>query len=233
LLVFYGVAHGDAMQPVAGITSGTFTNPDANSTVAGDTWSYGVSGGGESGTVVVSGTSFGPTVTPLQTLLATLTFTHTGNPGGGDAEFTADLNLLVNFSSPSGGTTTHIDGLQVVMTAGTGVNDELVLNFGGLPGPQSFSAGDYTYTVTLDGYFNDIAGSNEITSLVLKADAKDLGKSGDPTAVAYLLGTITSDASSTPPTAHAPEPTSVLLLSTVVAGTLLAIRRRRTKLERS
>jgi len=216
------VAYADAMQSVGGNTSGTFSNGAGTAafSTSGDTWKI-YPGTGNESSIVVTGNSFGINNTPLTTLLATLTLANGGN-GGGDNTFTADMNLTVNFTTPGGSNfVTFIDGLQLTTATGGGGNKNLNVAFGGLPGPQTFSFSGYDYTVTLDGYFDAASGGSPMSNLVSSND-------GNPTVSAYLRGTITSEASTTvTPSAIVPEPISVGLMLTVIAGVGLAARRKR------
>ena len=217
----------NAEQMVEGSTTGTFSN-EASSTggttsASGTTWTY-YNGTGNASTVVVTGDNFGPSLTPLTTLLATLTVNNGGNGGGNDV-FTADLNLLISFTTPAGQSTNLIDGLQLTTDTGGPGNDTLDVSFGGLPGPQSFSFGGFTYTVTLDGYFDAATGGNSISDLVVYNPGGNNTTSGN----AYLRGTITSMQDIGTASA-VPEPSSVIFLATVIAGVVWLRLRNKFKL---
>jgi len=215
------VASADAIQPVGGNTSGTFSNGAGTAafSTSGDTWKI-YPGTGNESSIVVTGNSFGVNNTPLTTLLATLTLANGGN-GGGDNTFTADMDLTVNFTSPGGSNFVgFIDGLQLTTATGGGGNKNLNVIFGGLPAPQTFSYNGFDYTVTLNGYFDAASGGSLMTNLVSNND-------GNSTVSAYLRGTITSEATTILIPSAVPEPVSIGLLLTVIAGVGLAARRKR------
>lgn len=203
--------------PVAGSSGGTFANPTGGSTADANNWYY----DGQNGFVTFTGTSFSGS-TPHSFNLGSIVLSNSANQG--DGTFTADLDLVLTFTTPVG-TVNFADGLQLNAQPGggqSGHGDQLVLNFGGFPSAQSFTVGSETYTVSYDGFFNSADNENTaVTSLFVTNNPGG-------TATAYLWGTITATPANSEITeATVPEPGSVLLLLTAVGASAAGLRRRR------
>jgi hypothetical protein len=204
--VFLVPAFADVMS-VTGSASGAFANPSGGS-VNGATWTYYATD-----TVTFAGAAFNGS-TPESFDFGTITLNHPVNSG--TSTLTADLDLTVNFTTPNGQHVNFVDGLQL-QTQNGNHPDTLVLNFMGFPGPQSFTVGGETYTVSYSGFSSSSSTFASVSSLTV-----DRGSSGS----AYLWGSITADPNSVT-TASVPEPGSVILLATVAGGIVLARRRKK------
>jgi hypothetical protein len=194
--------------PISGSASGLFSNPSAGSSVSGNTWTY------DSGSVTFAGQPFsGFTGDSLNFGSITLN----SSPQSNTDQFTATLDVLLTFTSPSGAAS-FADGLQIIANS---QGDRLKLNFGGFPGPQSFDVGGQTYTVSYDGFFDSSANMDTALSSLLLENSD--------TKTAYLWGTVTASPTgtlSTQSVVATPEPSSVLLLLTAAGGCVVALRRR-------
>jgi hypothetical protein len=185
-----------------------FANQSGGS-VSGNTWTYNATDN-----VTFTGIASFSGNTPQSFDFGTITLNHPVNSGG--ATLTADLDMTINFATPSGQQVNFVDGLQL-QTQNGNHPDSLVLNFMGFPGAQNFTVGGETYTVTYDGFSGSSTTFTSVTSL-----AVDRGSSGS----AYLWGTITADPSNSI-TSAVPEPASVVLLATVAGGIFFARRRKK------
>jgi hypothetical protein len=201
---------------VIGSTTGAFTNPSAGSTASGLIWQQ-----SPYWTVAFNDVSSFNYFTPISLSFGSITLTNlkevTGNTQG---SFTAELDLSVNFTTPSGHQIGFADGLGLVTKPGSGNGDTLNLAFSTLPTAQTFNVGAETYTVSYDGFFaSNVSETNALTGL--SVSNRSAGQAGSDSQTAYLWGSI----SSTPPAVPAvPEPASVLLLGTVSVGVLSQLR---------
>jgi len=215
------VAHADTF-PVAGNVSGSFATTQSGGTITtttttNDTWKF-VNGVNSTTVVYSAGPSFGVTNVPpnLDISLGSLSMTVAGNGGIGNGTETDNLNISVNFSTPSGTASfTDLLSLQVV----NGSNGYRIL-FSDLPGPETFTVDGVDYTVTFDGMFDLETGGNNITETGLRVD------NGGNAAAGYLRGTISAEGS-IPPSSVVPEPGSVSLLLTAFGGVALSLYRKR------
>lgn len=203
LLVLPGYA--DLLQ-VQGFSTGEFS--DVSSGIVSDTWSYRDGGSVAFGGQAFSG-DFGSPIT-----FGTITLTSSPAESHGAAQFLATLLVTLNFNIPAG-TASFADDLRIVANSN---GDLLQLNFGGLPGLQTFTANGKTYTVSYDGFFDST--SKKIENLSVE----------DGFAEAYLRGTVReSDSALSASIAAVPEPSSIVLMLTAAGGCLVALRRKRAR----
>src|SRR5579864_2361213 len=168
-------AYADIL-PVAGTTAGAFSNATGGSSASGNIWTY---GNGSGASNVVFNTAVFSGMTPADFWFGSLTVNNTSN--GDHGTFTSNLGLAVSFTTPSGQLVNFSDALELLAVSGSHNSDTLVLDFGGLPGPKTFTVGSENYTVTLDGYFD--GQGNKISELVIPNQGNS-----DSTGTAYLKG---------------------------------------------
>jgi hypothetical protein len=203
-------AYADLIVPVAGSTSGAFSNPTGGSSVAANKWTYGNS---ETGYVLFTGAGFSGN-TPSYFEFGQIDLHNTSN--GGNGLFTANLGLTVSFTTPSGNLVNFTDGFQLTANSGNGGTDSLNLILDSpLPGDKTFTVGTDTYTVKYLGFFNS---SSEHTTAVTSLSVPN---SPGGEASAYLWGNITAVA---PP--NVPEPASIVLMGTLLLGVSGLLKRR-------
>ena len=207
---------------LSGSTSGQFSNPTGGSTASGNKWYY----SNTSDYVSFDGVTLFTGQTPSSFEFGRITLTNYAN--GPDATFTADLNVIVNFTDPLGQMVTFSDGLQIIAKPGggqSGHGDGIDLAFHGFPGPQTFTVGKDVYTVSYDGFYNSATtNSVPVSSLFV---ANNPGGS----AAAYLWGSVSAERLQTEslraPLSAVPEPGSILLFATAAGGAFVSFRRKR------
>lgn len=220
-------AYADNML-VSGSTSGQFSNPTGGSTVSGNKWFY----DDTADFVSFDGVSLFSGLTPSPFEFGRITLTNLLN--GPDAKFEAGLNLVIDFTLPSGQSLNFNDGLRITAKSEkekdkdkgkSSHGDRIDLAFHDLPEPKSFTVGNEVYTVSFDGFYDSATkNSSPVTSLFV---------SNDPggSASAYLWGSISSEQLHTEslraPISAVPEPGSILLLATIAGGAIASIRRKR------
>jgi len=204
------------VQFIGGSTSGVFTSPTNGSAVTGHQWRY----DGTDGYLTFTGVSAFSGSTPSSFYFGDLTLLNSS--GAANHDFEAHLNVTIHFTLPGGQDISFDDALRMDAKPGggrSGHGDTLDLT--GLPDPKYFTAGGETYTVTYDGFF----ASNSAESGALQSLFIPNNPGGSQTA--YLWGSVIS----APPSCHIasnPEPGSLLLMTTVAAGVLLAVRPKRS-----
>jgi len=197
--VFVQLAGADST-PVLGSASGTFLNSDLGS-VSGDTWN--VFHGANARRIQFASGPLLLTGTTESFSLGSLTMSGTGYGDTRNGVYSADLEIDVDFA---GGFVALFDTINLQHVNGSHGVD---LFFDSPASDQTFTACGELYTLRFDGLFDAPTGGNDISAVVLGAD-HPAGLDAANTNTAFLRATVFL--------ASVPEPNSVLLLLTALAG---------------
>ncbi len=208
---------------VQGTTSGTFSNATTGTISPSNQWNF--ASGANASSLLFTGDPFGLANTPLTFSLGDLLLTNGGNGGLTPGSYTSDLTISINFSTPNGQTSSFLDSLTLVIDNGSPGKKVAISS---MPGPQSFTVGSTTYTVTFDGMFDSATGGTNITTTGLTVFNPGSGSAAANTGTAYLRATVSAQESSTPPPGSTiPEPGSLSLLLSAMSGLGIALYRKR------
>jgi hypothetical protein len=148
-------------------------------------------------------------------LLGTFTYVNGVTISGTAIDF-VDLQIGLNFTTPSVGLQTSSFSLNAITTRNVGTpneNADFVL-FPSSFSPSVFTLGDTEYTLQLLG-FRNVVGDGFLTSTGTQLHVRE-----NSTASAQLFGRVTSNLTGVPTTV--PEPSSILsLIGTAVSALLL------------
>jgi hypothetical protein len=206
-----------AQLPIEGTTSGVFVNPvpiSATTTGVGtNNFTFGAS------SPTVNRFTFAAVPFNTQTgndfLLGTFTYVNGATVAGTTIDF-VDLQIGLNFTTPSVGLQTSSFSLNSISTLNVGTPNENA-DFVLLPSsfsPSVFTLSDTQYTLQLLG-FRNVMGDGFLTSTNMQLHVRE-----DSRASAQLFGRVTSDLTGTPTTV--PEPSSILsLIGTAISALLL------------
>jgi hypothetical protein len=212
--------------PIAGTTSGVFVNPlPTGSTTTGvetNDLTFGDATGFATGPNRFTFSAL-PFNTQTDTDFQVGTFTYfNGTTLAGTTIDAIDLQVGLDFTTPSAGLQTSSFGLDVITTTNTGVPD---LDADAVLLPNSFSStifmlGDTEYTLQLLG-FRNVEGDGFLTSTNTRLNVRE-----GATASAQLFGRVTADLPETP--TSVPEPLSILSLFGI-ASAALPLRRKESR----
>jgi len=206
-----------AQLPIEGTASGVFVNPVPIRATTTGLGTNNFTFGDPSPTVsrfTFAGVPFNTQI-DNDFLLGTFTYVNGENVSGTTIDF-VDLQIGLNFTTPSLGLQTSSFSLNSINTLNSGTPNEDA-DFVLLPSsfsPSVFTLSDTQYTLQLLG-FRNVVGDGFLTSTDTQLQVRE-----NFTASAQLFGRVTSDLAGVP--TNVPEPSSILsLIGTAISALLL------------